>query len=523
MPVVFDSAAGGAGTSSSATSFSLSWSHTVGSSTRRIALVYVTAWASAAVPGNPSVQFGNKPMTLVATNANPTGDGRAFLFAVGNPQPGVSTVTVTVSNPNSVSTELNGASVSYSGASGWGDSYSASISGSAMSVTFPAGTDGDLIFAGFSSHGSPSSVTGFSGTERFSTSLGWRVGLLLGDTPGSVDPVVSTATRSGASGGEAIAVELFAFTGLELNVIPSTSASARRGQFAGAALSVSALPQASATLSKSVQSNFSVSASRSASAKAGRYASASTTVSSSAQSNADRNAKSVANSTVSAAASVDAVKKVVQDSSLAVGVTTGAEARLEANASSVTYIEANPSAIQGSGFTETANSQVTAGFNADAFVNRIVNAGLNVSSTQIATGQRVHLATATLSVTFARTGVVFESNFGQSTFIATATASASVQKTLSGSASLTVSSAGAAAGARRHGAEAALKVSIRANAFIATPTVSVVVAPDNRVIEISDNRVATIDGEIRSLNVAPDSRFVEISAVPDWRLENVTR
>lgn len=208
-PVYNSSFDGGANTASSTTSFNWSWTHTsTGIGTKGV-IVFVTAYNSTSGvmgSGNASATVGGASMTLLGFDATTTNCG-TWMFGKTGVATGGQTVSVTVTASSSSTYYPNGASIAFDGVTSFGTAQTTNTTGGTISISYTGATSTQPIVCGFSGHGSPSTLSSYSQTERVNTTGTSRNAISLGDAAGS-DPVAFSVSRSGAVGGEGIAVKL---------------------------------------------------------------------------------------------------------------------------------------------------------------------------------------------------------------------------------------------------------------------------------------------------------------------------
>lgn len=157
MAVAFDSVGPSATgvTSTTATGAVLTWTHTAVASGVSIVADFAYGYGTGSTPGTVSATCDGVAMTQLGfiDNNNQTGTasaGRSYKFGIANRASGAHTIVITVTGGSSTSRTNIGGSEAYSGAdltSPFGTAATAAGSGTAVAVTVPSTTAGNMVTA----------------------------------------------------------------------------------------------------------------------------------------------------------------------------------------------------------------------------------------------------------------------------------------------------------------------------------------------------------------------------------------
>lgn len=209
MAATYDATGGGYNGTPGATTASFSWSHTATADAGVVVSVAIGAGASTPTT---TVTYGGTAMTLLGTMSTNNGGGTWIqLFGLASVPGGTKTVAVHTSATSTINC-VAGQSTSYVGCGGFGTPVTAyGTNFSTPSVTVSSALQ-NMVVAAFVAGGSSSfSMTGFTGTQRYSAypnNGSNYLGTVMGDTPGTSSSTVSLTVGGGGNYWGVVAVDI---------------------------------------------------------------------------------------------------------------------------------------------------------------------------------------------------------------------------------------------------------------------------------------------------------------------------
>ena len=247
MPISFGST--GVGTAGTVNGTTATWQHVVGSSvTALVVAVTASAWPAPTI----TARVGSRTMTSLGTVVSSGSGHRVEIFGLLSPPTGAQSVTVTTS----MTSNIAGNSVAYTGVASFGTTYTAQFFQVSYGMTQTTAV-GNWLVGGFSSNSaigliSPAAI----GVSRDIRQGAPCIGILDSvSTGGSTTLRLAAGANASGSGvmttlvpvDTSTALAHTAFASLALTATPTTTADATSVRMAVAPLSLTAIATASAT------------------------------------------------------------------------------------------------------------------------------------------------------------------------------------------------------------------------------------------------------------------------------------